>query len=63
MHHVKSPLPSQLELTRANITLGILVSHSSELDVLWIVSVAEPQLRSLVEDLFHLLDDVGFPVW
>ena len=61
--NIKSPLPSQLELTRANITLRILVSHSSEPDVLWIVSVAEPQLRSLVENLFHLLDDDGFPVW
>ena len=59
---MRSPLPSQLELTRANIILGIFVAYGSELDVLRIISVAEPQFCGLVENLFHLLDHVRFSV-
>lgn len=56
--NIKRLLPGELELSRTYIILRIFVTHGSELDVLRIISVTEPQFCSLIEDIFHLLDDI-----
>ncbi len=56
---LRIPLPCQFEFSHVDVQLGIFISHTTEVDICWLVGDFEPKLGRFIEALSDMLSLFG----